>query len=382
MPEKSRVALVGCETYAEEDVYAAVKKGVDILGSMLAFVNPAENILVKPNVLFGTNPDKCVTTHPSVMKAVSRLLLECGVSVSCGDSAGFGSCESNMRRAGLKAVADELGIMLADFDAGREVVHQGARLNKRFLFANGVLAADGLVSVSKLKTHGFLRFTGAIKNQFGCIPGLAKGQFHIKMPDPYDFAAMLVDINTYLKPRLCVMDGIVAMEGNGPRSGNPRKLNVLLFSTDPVALDSIACSIINLEPRCVPTLGAGELAGLGYYGREDIEVVGDDLESFTAGDFDVVRKVVPSLRGGKMMAFIKNQASPRPVIDKAKCTRCGICIDVCPVSPKALAWAHGDKANAPVHNYDRCIRCFCCQELCSEGAIHIRNTLLGSLLTR
>ena len=129
-----------------------------------------------------------------------------------------------MKRADLKSVADELGISLADFDKGKAVSHKEALLNKRFVIANGVLETDGLVSLPKLKTHALTRFTGAIKNQFGCIPGILKSQYHVKMPDPYDFATMLVALNTLIKPRLYVMDGIIAMVGTGPRSCNPKEL--------------------------------------------------------------------------------------------------------------------------------------------------------------
>ena len=127
-------------------------------------------------------------------------------------------------------------------------------LNKRFIFANTVLDADGIISLPKLKTHGLTRLTGAVKNQFGCVPGLAKGQFHAKMADPYDFSTMLVDINTFLKPRLYVMDAIMAMEGNGPRNGKPRQMNALMFSKDPIALDAVACKMVVLIPNTCPPL--------------------------------------------------------------------------------------------------------------------------------
>jgi len=126
-----------------------------------------------------------------------------------------------------------------------------------------------------------VRFTGAVKNQFGCIPGILKGQYHVKLPDPYDFAAMLVDINTYIKPRLYVMDGITAMEGNGPRSGKPKQLKVLLLSADPVALDATACRIIDIDPEIVPTAKLGEKANLGTYHKENIEITGDNLDSLS-----------------------------------------------------------------------------------------------------
>ena len=378
--KKSRVALIRCDTYEEGPVFGSVKRGFEQLGGPLGFINPGESIVLKPNLLLGSDPAKCVTTHPSVFKAVGRLLQEAGAILSCGDSPGFGSCESNMRRAGLKRAADEMGVPLADFDDGRQVLHSAGRLNKRFVIANGVLDAHGLVSLPKLKTHGLVRYTGAVKNQFGCIPGMLKGQFHIKMPDPYDFATMLVDLTTFIKPRLYVMDGILAMEGNGPRSGSPRKLDVLLFSSDPVALDAVACRIIGLNPEFVPTNLAGEEAGLGTYQYDSIEVVGDDIKQFITPDFDVVRRRPVPFSGGRLRAFIKNRTCPRPVINNDRCTRCGTCFQVCPVDPKAIQWDLADEVNFPRHDYDRCIRCYCCQELCPEGAISIKGTLLGNML--
>ncbi|MBN1176466.1 MAG: DUF362 domain-containing protein [Dehalococcoidales bacterium] len=377
--KKSRVALVACDTYNNNEVYEAVKRGLDLIGGLARYVKSGEKIVLKPNVLIGAAPERCVCTHPAVFRAVGKILIEAGVDVSCGDSPGFGGCRVNMRLAGLKQVADELGIPFADFSHGRVVMHKEALLNRRFTIANGVLDADGLVSLPKLKTHGLTRMTGAVKNQFGCIPGFIKGQHHARTPDPFDFATMLVDLNTLIKSRLYIMDAIMAMEGNGPRSGNPRKLGVILVSDDPIALDAVACKLIDLEPSLVPTSQPGEKSGLGTYRYENIEIVGDDVEKYICRDFDVVRKPPVPAAGGRFGRFVKSHASPRPVIDGKLCTACGTCVKHCPVGPKAVDWLRGDESRPPVYNYGRCIRCFCCQEMCPEGAISVKEPLLGKL---
>lgn len=379
---KSRVAVIGCDSYDEEEVYGAVRSGIELLGGIGAYARQGEKIVIKPNVLIGSDPEKCVCLHPAVFRATGRILKEAGAELSYGDSSGFGSCRANMKRAGFTRVAEELGIRMADFDKGRPVTHPQALLNKSFVVANGVLEADGLVSVSKLKTHGLTRFTGAVKNQFGCVPGFRKGQFHIKLADPYDFATMLVDLNTLIKPRLYIMDAIMAMEGNGPRNGRPRKLGVLLFSSDPVALDAVACKIVHLDPAMVPTSEPGEKAGLGTYHYRDIEIAGDDIESFIDKDFDVVRKPPVRASSGRMRNLLKSHLCPRPVIDETLCTNCGTCVKHCPVNPKAVDWHSGDKTGPPSYDYDRCIRCYCCQELCPEGAVSVKETLLGRVIFR
>ena len=178
------------------------------------------------------------------------------------------------------------------------------------------------------------------------------------------------------------MDGIVAMEGNGPRSGKLKRLNVLLLSSDPIALDATACRIAYLDPEIVPTSKPGEKAGLGTYHIENIELMGEALESFVDTSFEINRKPPMSGSGGRFRVFLKNRITQRPVIDKAKCTCCGTCITMCSVQPKAVDWYKGDRSRPPRHNYNRCIRCYCCQETCPEGAIYLSSPLLGRIYSR
>lgn len=379
MMKLSRVALIKCDNYDYEAVEDAVGRGLNLLGGISSFVKEGERILIKPNVLIGSNPEKCVCTHPAVFKAVGTILKETKADLLYGDSSAFGGSTFNLRIGNLKQVADELGIRLANFRNGKYLTYDKALLNKKFYIANGVLEADGLISLPKLKTHGLTRITGAVKNQFGCIPGLRKTQFHVKMADPFDFASMLVDLNTLIRPRLYIMDGIIAMEGNGPRSGNAKKLGVLLFSDDPVAVDSIACKIINLNPEYVPTSMPGEMAGLGTYHYANIKLLGDDIESVIDKNFNVIRKPVMSISAGRSRKLIRNRICAKPAINKTICTNCGTCVTHCPSKPKAVDWHKGDKDKPPTFKYEHCIRCYCCQELCPEGAITLHEPILGKV---
>ena len=375
----SKVAVVRCESYEYIEVKNAVERGINLLGGASQFVQKDEKILLKPNFLTADPPEKCVTTHPMVFKGVAEVLQNAGAKLSYGDSPAFQSAESVSKRSGISVIANEMDISLADFKSGKEVHYHEGHQNKKFNIANAVLENDGVISLPKMKTHAFQRVTGAVKNQFGCIPGTLKGEFHVKIPGEYEFARMLVDLNSYVNPRLYVMDGIEAMEGNGPRGGTPRKMNVLLFSSDPIALDATACRLMNLDPELVLTNVAGLEMGAGTYLEKDINILGDPLEDFIALDFQINKKPIAPFKSKGGLKFIKNAITPRPYIIEEKCIKCGICVEMCPVNPKAVDWHDGNKKNPPTYKYDRCIRCYCCQELCPESAIHVKTPFLRKI---
>ena len=378
----SKVAIIYCGSYEYSEVKKAVERGFALLGGSSVFVRPNEKILLKPNWLSADPPEKCVTTHPAVFKAVSEVLQSAGASLSYGDSPAFHSPETAAKRTGISAIAEELKIPLADFKLGEVVHFNEGHQNKKFTIANAVLENDGVISLPKMKTHGFQRITGAIKNQFGCIPGALKGEFHVKVPDAYEFAKMLIDLNSCIHPRLYVMDGIMAMEGNGPKGGNPKKMNVLIFSTDPIALDATECRLMNLDPALVLTNKAGMEMGAGTYLEKEIELLGDPIEKFIALDFDVNRKPEKPFKKSGGIQFVKNAITARPYIVAERCIRCGVCVNMCPVDPKAVNWHDGNKNNPPSYKYDRCIRCYCCQELCPEGAIRIKQPFIRRIFSR
>ena len=369
----SRVAAVRCSSYEAATVDAAVTRGIGLLGGAERFARSGERLVLKPNLLVASAPDKAVTTHPTVFAAVARVLQEHGAVLQWGDSPGFGSTEGAGSRAGIKSAAAALGMATADFSHGRQVPFPDGRLIKQFTVARGVVDADGLVSLPKLKTHALTRMTGAIKNQFGCIPGMLKGEFHTRMPDVDRFAQMLVDLNRFLRPRLYVMDAIVAMEGNGPRSGDPREVGVLLLSDDPVAIDALGCRIMNLDPALVETIVWGERFGLGTAG--DIEIVGDDLP--VVHDFVVERGHTPTTGGSLGSKTGKRLLAPRPYVITERCTRCGTCVEVCPVQPKAVTLPDATSGGPPEWDYGACIRCYCCQEMCPERAVEVTTPALG-----
>ncbi len=380
----SRVAIVRCSSYDVGDVRAAVDRGIQLLGGVERFARPGETILLKPNLLIGRDADRAVTTHPSVFRAVAEVLRRSGAALTYGDSPAFGKSEAAAARAGIAQAASLLAIPLADFVTPVAAPYPAGRLIKQFTIARGVLDADGIVSLCKMKTHGLTRITGAIKNQYGCIPGLLKAEFHARLANAGLFSQMLVDLNGLLRPRLFVMDGVIAMQGNGPQSGTPRAMNVLLLSEDPVALDAAFCKLVALDPRLVLPIVYGEEAGLGS--ARDIDFIGDPVEPFVAKDFVVNRRPLSTTgtapHYGRGIQAFRRFVVPRPVVRSARCTKCGTCVSICPVTPKAVDFTEPTRSSPPVHHYDRCIRCYCCQEICPEGAIEITTPALGRLIRR
>ncbi len=378
---KSVVALVKCESYEIEEVRSGVALGIELLGGIQNIFTVGEKkILLKPNALIGKSPELCVTTHPTVFQAVAEFVIKAGFKVSYGDSPAFGKPATVLEKIGISKIAAELGVPLADFENGEFVSFPEGKRYRQFKIARGVLASDGLISLPKLKTHNFTKMTGSVKNQFGCIPGFSKPEFHVKLPDSRDFSEMLVDLNRFLKSKLFVMDAIESMEGNGPSSGDPVKTNVLLFSTDPVAMDSVACRLIYLKPERVLTNLRGADFGLGKFEEQEIEIIGEDLDRFIQKSFKVDRS--PNLKDASSWKYkiAKTLLANKPVIDDSLCRRCGMCVDQCPMNPKAMAWKDNNKIAPPVYNYEKCIRCYCCQEICPHRSISVRKPALRKLV--
>lgn len=377
----SKVALIRCESYDDTQVKNAVERGLKLLGGLSNFISTDEKILLKPNILIGEKPEKCVTTHPSIFRAAAEMLTAAGARVSYGDSPAIGKPAGAARKAGLKQAAEQLNIPLADFSSGVDIFTDQGLQKRKFTIAKGVMDSDAVISLPKLKTHGLEKITGAVKNQFGCIPGLLKSEFHLKLPDADDFAKMLVDLNHFIKPRLYIMDGIQAMEGNGPRGGTPKRMNLILLSPDPIALDATVCRLIKLDPAHVPTLVHGMQIGMGSFLEKDIQLLGDNFESFVPHDFKVDRKPYGrKFKPGLFSVFLNNRIVSKPVIEEKSCVQCGICVKICPAEPKAVFFKNRDRSKPPVYNYDDCIRCFCCQEMCPESAIEIRRPIVRKLI--
>lgn len=370
----AQVALARCDDYVPERVFAAVSRSIDMLGGIRAFVKPGERVLIKPNMLKGRPPDDAVTTHPEIVRAVIRLVRQAGATALVGDSPGIGDLRKVAERSGILAVIEQEGATLAGFDEAVPV--QGPGRFQRFEIARAAREADAIINLPKFKTHGMTVLTGAVKNLFGCIPGKRKVQWHFNTGvDHGSFSRMLVELSRVLRPRLTVMDAIVGMEGNGPGSGDPRRIGLVIAGRDPVAVDVVSGGIVGLAPEELPVIRAAAQAGIGASSMEHIQVLGEELSEVSVADFRLPpREHTEWQLPDWTRRHLKDALTTRPVIDHPACVRCGICKTDCPQQAIAV---EGGKF---VIDYRRCIRCFCCQEFCPQGAITVGRGWLLKLI--
>lgn len=385
---KSRVAIVACGEYREEQVDAALEKAVELLGGWEKFADKGERILLKPNLLAKCEPEKACTTHPQVFAAAGRSLKKAGfTNFSFGDSPGnhLIGTEQTARGCGILEQAEKLGIPAADFSQGQRVDFPEGHVADHFILCHGALEADAIINLCKMKTHQLERITGAMKNIFGCVYGFNKGASHAKFPNADVFGQMIGDLNSLVKPRLHIMDGIVAMEGNGPQSGDPAPMGVLLASADPVALDSVFCRLVHLDPALVPTNVYGQEYGIGTYEEEQIELITaggvlsmeEAVSRWGSADFNVERAA--DFKGQiRAIRFLQPLLDRKPYVKKDKCVGCGICVQACPLEEKAIYLKKGK----PAYHYRKCIKCYCCQEMCPKKAIDVKTTRLARLADR
>lgn len=359
------VSIVRCQDYDDEMVLKGLRHAINLMGGIQAFVKKGQRVLLKPNLLYGKPPEEAVTTHPSIVKGMIQIVQEAGGLPFIGDSPSVGSLIKTAEKAGIKAIADKMKCPLVEFNRPIQSPNQDGKRFKQLELDQSVLEADVVVNLPKWKTHAQMFLTLGVKNLFGCVPGPRKALWHLKAgEDRKIFTQVLVDIYQTVRPSLTVLDGIMGMEGNGPTSGQPIPIGLILASNDALSLDQIVCDLLRI-PR--ESLFTNQVAFEQGKGKGKIEVVGERLEEIKISKFVFP---TPSQIGWGLPKFLsntlKNALTSKPVILRNICKNCDQCSKICP--PKALIRTE----MGLVFDYKQCIRCFCCLEVCPEGAITIK----------
>jgi uncharacterized protein (DUF362 family)/NAD-dependent dihydropyrimidine dehydrogenase PreA subunit len=357
-----KVSIVECNSYDESQVRGAIEKSLENINFE---IKDNQKVMIKPNVLGQHKPEDHVTTHPAIVDAVVKIFKKKNCKVIIGESSGFykeGGTKKALEMSGMKKVAEDNDIELVNLETKPilKIEDKDAIVYKNPHITSLIKEVDLIVNLPKLKTHTLMKYTGAVKNLFGCIPGGKKQQLHAFAQRPDKFGQLLVDIYQNIKPELNIMDAVIGLEGNGPGSaGLPKKTGLIISSKNAPALDIVASDIIGYNPMDIYTNMYCTKRKL--VNKEEIEIIGKKPTINYKKPINVSN--VPSW----LTNWFMSQAVMNPYAIKKKCIKCGICKGICPVDAiKMDPYPKIDK--------NKCIHCYCCHETCPKAAMDLKGS--------
>ena len=376
-PVKDTVALVRCESYEREALDTAIASAAELIGFTELAEYVGKKVLVKINLLNGAGPETSSTTHIEFTRSVIRYLKSHGIEPVVSDSSGpLEDTWGCFRRSGYAAMCEEEGVSIEPLSrAGYERIEivNGKQVSSA-LVSRLFLDADLVISLPKLKTHVQTVYTGAVKNFFAVLPLSERRRFH-RLNRYERFSEAIVDLYSVVGRGVSLMDGIVGMEGNGPSTGRPRELGVVLASANAANLDVVACEVIGLSQTRVHTVK--DTIARGFAARfEEVQIVGDSL-SQVSRKFHVPPRLLlranPIIEG--LTDIVLGLHGSAVEVHADKCTSCGHCRNICPVGAITID-------NYCRIDYSKCIRCYCCFEVCPNDAIVLRRPFVRRVLGR
>ena len=332
-------------------------------------IKTGSRVLIKPNMLSAATPEDAVLTHPLIIKAAVEYVLEKGARPQVSDSPAIGSFERILKVNGMKETLAGLDVDIVPFQETRQ-----ADIGKpygKIDIASDALDADVIINLPKLKTHSQMLLTLAVKNMFGCIVGFQKSRWHMRAGvDPMAFARLLVAIHQAVRPTVSILDGILALQGEGPgKGGKPRHIGVLMGSCDSFALDTAVCRMLGIDYKNVPVLKIAAEINL----IDSCEVEG---ELPTVYDFELPPTGGLIFGPRFLHNFLRRHTMPLPVCDNNLCKLCSECWTICP------AHAIQSLEAGVKFDYQKCIRCYCCIEVCPHKALHSKETIGGKIIRK
>jgi len=369
---ETAVALSACETYDIDALKNIFHKHFQELG-IYKQIRQGIKALIKPNLIMKSKPDEAIITHPNVVAAAGLCLKEAGAEILIAESPGgpytTGMMKSVFAGCGYTEMAKKYGFALYMECESKDIFLPEGKRCKTLEIVNPFLEADFIVNIAKLKTHGMMGMSGAVKNLFGAVPGLKKPELHCRFPQQQEFAEMIVDICDFLKPKLNIIDAVYGMQGDGPTGGESRFVGAVITSQSPYAADMAAAEIIGKKPEDFFIMKECIERGLVPKSVKDLQILGDAVEKFVVADYKQAK--VSSLdfvdRAPKIFRpMLKRLTTPYPKIRLKECIGCGKCAESCP--QKVIKMAE----RKAIIEYASCIKCFCCHEMCPEHVIDIK----------
>lgn len=381
---KTVISSSYCSKY-DDNIDGIVLKTLQPLGILTDIIKPNSKILIKPNLLSARRPDEAITTHPSIVRAVIKIVKSCGATPFIGDSPGniLKGIEHIWQQTEMAKIASEENIKLISFEGvgGKEFQINHPTI-KSINIAKVIFDFDGIINIPKLKTHTLMGLTCGVKNFYGCVPGITKIEYHKLAASPHDFALLLSEIYRVLKDKILftVLDGVEGLEGNGPSTGGiKRNYNIICASRDTVALDTYITKCI--EKKHGKNFFIKTLKNVGNTDFNSFEFAGDNVDKFNFQNIKLpitkILNMIPVWLTRIIGKYIGKLIWIKPVIEQDKCVKCGQCIKSCPaktIIKNNNGIIYIDKSN--------CISCFCCHELCGYKAIDIEQSFFAKLFIK
>lgn len=359
----SKVSIVECETYDFTEVKRAIRIAVENSDFPDVF---GKKVLLKPNVLSDSLPEKAITTHPTVLKAVIQLVKDKGAKkVYVGDSPALQNKRFIPKISKINEICEEENVEWVDFTI-KPINKKLPIAYHNVTIANIIDEIDLSISISKFKTHEFMYATGSMKNMFGLMPGMKKSAQHLRHPSRSSFARLICGIISISKVEYTIMDAVIGMEGPGPANGYPREVGKILAGNDPLAVDIAQATMMGYDPMKLPIIKCGlENRVTEISSVQDIEYPLFNANNLIIKDYQRVGRnstsdVDENGESEYLLRYI-------PEFDVEKCIHCKKCIDICPAN--ALTFENEKVCIDEL----KCIRCYCCHEVCPVNAISVEH---------
>ena len=362
------VAIVRCENYAENKVEKSLRKLFEI-SNLKRF--PAE-IILKPNMLSARDPSEAVTTHPSIISELAKIIPGKKFLGDCPPGTKK-PIEEYWEKCGYLELFKKNIIKPIKTEEKSRIFEIVVKDKKIVFPVSESFLNYPVLNVPKFKTHNLTVLTAAVKNTYGFIPGYSKSLLHAQFPDPEGFNVFIAEYYKTIENNVFfnVVDAVEIMEGDGPANGKKRFYGYLIGGENAIAVDAVCAKIAGLKIEEVPFLRIYNKK----YGIPDFKVVGDTMEvmkNFQKPSSSFIFKIATYKWLSPVFNFLGDRFKITPVILPDKCQKCFQCYRICP-----------QKTISKDLKIDRkkCINCLCCYEVCTSSAIKLKKSRVAEFFT-